>query len=411
MKAGKPVAFVIIAFLIGATISQGSFAFVDDSSTNPFRAIWDAIGELQTKTDTLQAQIDDLKAQQGTAVAASPVATKTSDGSVHVEVSGGESGQTIVTIFTRNSGPDSAVGAKLTVFYETSLLRVNFIEGADCSDGSRGIIECYLGTVEDGSDAIVTIDADPIILEQSSRIVAEFSSITRDANPADNHAELLFVTGIAPVAQPETSGGGSSSAEETPAEQVPEDTEPTTEETPEAGDEQTSQGTEQTEQQPTEETSDTGEEQTSEEQTEAGDESGSEQSADESTGEQSEDTGSSSTEEGTGDESGSDTGAGSEEGSAGDTGGEDTGGSDTGASDTGSESGDAGDSGSSESAGSDSGAGDSGSGSEESSSGDGGSSGGGGSEGGSSGDGSSSGDSGSEDGGSSGSDSGEGQAN
>ena len=421
---GKPMGFVLLAFLIGATISQGSFAFADDSSTNPFRAIWDAIGELQTKTDTLQAQIDDLKAQQGTTVAASPLATKTSDGSVHVEVTGGESGQTIVTIFARNSGPDSAVGAKVAVFYETSLLRVNFIEGADCSDGSRGIIECYLGTIEDGSDAVITIDADPIILEQSSRIIAEFSSITRDANPADNHAELLFVTGIAPVAQPQTSGSGSSSAEETSAEQVPEDIEQA-EETSEAGEEQTSEETEQTEEQPTEETSETGEEQTSEEQAEqpteetseageeqpqeseqaseegtgesteqGGEESDSEQSEGaESTGDQSESTGESSAEEGSsGEESTGE--AGSEESSGG--GESSDGGGEAGAGDSGSESGsDSGDAGSSD------GSGDSGSASDGGSTGDGGSS-NGGSDGGDAG-----GDSGSDGGDSGGSDGGD----
>ncbi len=199
---GKPMGFVLLAFVIGATISQGSFAFADDSATNPFRAIWDAIGELQVKTDSLQAQIDDLKTQ-GTTVTTTQV-VKTSDGSLSIDVSGGESGQTIITFTVRNLGPDSAVGAKLTAFYQPSLFQINFVQGAECSDGARGIIECYLGTIPVGSNSIVMVDATPRTLGQEAKIVADFSSITRDANPANNHAEVAFITSNQPFVEEQT---------------------------------------------------------------------------------------------------------------------------------------------------------------------------------------------------------------
>ena len=283
---GRPMGFVLLAFVIGATISQGSFAFADDSSTNPFRAIWDAIGELQTTTDSLQAQIDDLRSQRGTTSTAEQVATKTSDGSIAIEVSGGEAGQTIITFFARNSGPDSAVGAKLTAFYETSLLRINFIEGADCSDGSRGIVECYLGTIAEGSDAKVTIDADPISLDQTARIIAEFSSITREANAADNHTEAVFVTATVPVAQPasSTSDESEQETEEQPAAE---------EQSEEEAGESEEQASEDESEQETEEQADgqTEEEQASEDEAaESGEEQSSEQTG-EGASEQSEDSG------------------------------------------------------------------------------------------------------------------------
>lgn len=198
MKASKPIAFILLAFVIGATVSQGSFAFADDSSTNPFRAIWDAIGELQTKTDSLQAQIDDLKSQQETTVPAAQAITKNSESSLVIEIAGGQLGQTLVTLIGRNSGPDNAVGVKLTTFYQTSLFQVNFIQGAECSDGSRGIIECYLGTIAAGSEARVVVDATPISLGRQAIITADLSSITTDTNLANNHAESVFITSTNP---------------------------------------------------------------------------------------------------------------------------------------------------------------------------------------------------------------------
>src|SRR5687767_3161435 len=114
VKASRPLAFVVLAFVVGATISQASFAFADDSSTNPFRAIWDAISELQTRTDSLQSQIDDLKELRSTATTEPAVATRISEPAVAIEVGSGQSGQTIIQVIARNAGPENAVGVKLS---------------------------------------------------------------------------------------------------------------------------------------------------------------------------------------------------------------------------------------------------------------------------------------------------------
>ncbi|MGI0020950.1 MAG: hypothetical protein ACREAY_10825 [Nitrososphaera sp.] len=208
MKASRPLAFVVLAFVVGATISQASFAFADDSSTNPFRAIWDAISELQTRTDSLQAQIDDLKELRGAATAEPAVATRISEPAVAIEVGSGQAGRTTIQVIARNAGPENAVGVKLSTYYQTSLFSVNSIQGAECTDQARGIIECYLGTLDVGSEARITIDATPTALGQQAMITSDISSITDDANPANNHAEAVFITSeaptvIAPVAQPE----------------------------------------------------------------------------------------------------------------------------------------------------------------------------------------------------------------
>ena len=207
MKANRPLAFVVLAFVVGATISQASFAFADDSSTNPFRAIWDAISELQTRTDSLQAQIDDLKESRSTAAAEPAVA---------IEVGSEQSGQTAIQVIARNAGPENADGVKLSTYYQTSLFSVNSIQGAECTDQARGIIECYLGTLDVGSEARITIDATPVALGQQATITSDISSITDDANPGNNHAEVVFITSVAPIVIPPVA-----QPEQVPAEQVP----------------------------------------------------------------------------------------------------------------------------------------------------------------------------------------------
>jgi hypothetical protein len=206
VKVNKPAVFVALAFIIGATISQGAFAFADDSTANPFRAIWEAIGELQTKTDSLQAQIDELKTQQQSSleVPASQVAAKSSEISVSLQVSSGQSGQSLVSLIAKNAGPDSAVGVKISTYYQMSLFRVNSIDGAQCTDQARGIIECYLGTIESGSDARIMIDATPLQLDQQAVITSDVSSITKDRDPSNNHAESVFGISTAPQAAGET---------------------------------------------------------------------------------------------------------------------------------------------------------------------------------------------------------------
>jgi hypothetical protein len=198
VKASRLLAFVVLAFVIGATISQASFAFADDSSTNPFRAIWEAISELQTKTDSLQAQIDDLKTQRVAAVQ-EQVETRVSEPSIAVEVGAGDAGQTAIKVIARNAGPENAVGVKLSTYYQMTLFHVNSIQGAECTDQARGIIECYLGTIDSGSETTVTINASPSALGQQAVITTDISSITSDANPANNHAEAVFITSETPV--------------------------------------------------------------------------------------------------------------------------------------------------------------------------------------------------------------------
>lgn len=205
--SGKAIAFVVLAFVIGATISQGSFAFADESPANPFRAIWEAISELQTKTDSLQRQIDDLREQQRMAgpdqqLLSQQAPTKISESSIAVEVSGGQAGQTLVSLALRNAGPENAVGVKVSTYYQPALLKVNFIEGAECSDQARGIIECYMGTLDAGSETRIVIDATPVELGQQAIITADISSITKDADPTNNHAESVFITSATPVFVP-----------------------------------------------------------------------------------------------------------------------------------------------------------------------------------------------------------------
>lgn len=204
MKVGGKIAFVALAFVIGATISQASFAFADDSTTNPFRAVWQAISELQTKTDSLQAQINDLKSQQASSgpSALQQIPERISDLSVATEIGAGQSGQTLIQTIVKNAGPENAVGVKLSVYYQPSLFQVNYITGEECTDGGRGIVECYLGTLDSATDKTITIDATPVSLGQQASIIADISSITTDPNLTNNHSESTFVISATPVAVP-----------------------------------------------------------------------------------------------------------------------------------------------------------------------------------------------------------------
>lgn len=254
MKASRPLAFVVLAFVVGATISQASFAFADDSSTNPFRAIWDAISELQTKTDSLQAQIDDLRETRGGAPA-EQAAARISEPSVVLEVGTGQPGQMLIQVVARNAGPENAVGVKLSTYYQMSLLNVNFIEGAECSDQARGIIECYLGTLDAGSEARISINATPVSLGRQAVITADISSITEDANPANNHFEATFITSETPVVipppvQPEQVPGQQPPAAEQPVEQPPVEQPPVEQVPPAEQNEQTQQPQEEQQEQP-----------------------------------------------------------------------------------------------------------------------------------------------------------------
>lgn len=348
-NTGKLMAFVLLAFVIGAAISQGSYAFADDSATNPFRAIWEAIGELQTKTDSLQSQIDELKEQGVVVSSGEQIQVNTADASLAVDV-GSDDFQTVIDVVATNSGEDSAVGVKILTYYQMSLLDVTFIDGAQCTDQARGIIECYVGTIESGGEEHITIYATPSQLDEQAIITADISSITKDADPTNNHAELVFITSEEPEVVEEeeerADSGGSEeqTSEETPSEEQSEETsggEQSSEE--QTGEEQPAEGEQGSEEQ-------TSEEQSSEEQSgeqsgeQTGEEGGEEQSSGEegaeSGGEQSSDQGSESSSD-----QGSESGGSEESGS-------DSSSSDSGSSDSGSDSGNSG---------SDSGSGDGGS--------------------------------------------------
>ncbi|WP_415283010.1 hypothetical protein [Candidatus Nitrososphaera sp. FF02] len=339
MKIGRPIAFVVLAFMIGAIISQGSFAFADDSATNPFRAIWEAIGELQTRTDSLQAQIDDIKTN-GVAASEEQPAAKVSETSLAIDIGSGDAGQTVIDIVATNAGPESAVGVKVLTYYQMSLLDVYFIDGAQCTDQARGIIECYVGTIESGGAAQITIDATPLQLGEQAIITSDVSSITEDSDPANNYAEAVFITSEAPVAlSPQEQEEEEEPVEEQPASSDGSSEEQQGEQDSEApAEEQSGEGSEV----PAEETEQQGEE-SSEEQT------GQEGSEEQSSGEESSESGEQSSEGG--EQSGSESSEGGE--SAGDSSG-DAGSSDSsageGSSDSGSDSGDSG-SGSSDSGG------------------------------------------------------------
>lgn len=390
MKIRGPVAFVVVAFMIGATISQGSYAFADDTATNPFRALWDAITELQTRTDSLQAQIDEIK-ERGVAVSTGEqVEVSTADTSLELDV-GSDDFQTLINVVAANSGDDSAVGVKILTYYQMSILDVTFIDGAQCTDQARGIIECYVGTIEPDGEARITIYAMPSQLDEQAIVTADVSSITKDADPANNHAELVFITSEEPVLVEEEE------QEEQPSEEAPSEEQPSEESSEETSSEEQTGEEQPAESEQGEESSEEsgygegspvdGGEEGSEEQSsgEEGSESGGEESSDQG-GESSSDQGSESggSEEGGSDSSSSDSGSDSGDSSAGDSGsdsGDSGSGSDSGDSGSDSGSGDSGDSGSdggSDSGGSDSG-GDSGGesgGSDGGSGGDGGSSGG-----------------------------------
>jgi hypothetical protein len=196
MKASKPVAFVVLAFLIGGAASQLPFAFAD-SSANPLQSIWDAISALSNRQEDLQAQIDDLKASiESERVDSIQVEGPLSEASIALELEGGEQpSETLMHLIASNAGPDNAVGVKVTLFYEMPLFDIQSMNGEQCEDQSRGIIQCFIGTIGPSEEYTITITADAKSLDEESSIVVDISSITTDADQSNNHAELQFVTG------------------------------------------------------------------------------------------------------------------------------------------------------------------------------------------------------------------------
>src|SRR5687767_827565 len=158
MRAGRTLAFVVLALLVGGVVSQLPSAMGDDS--NPLGALWDAIFDLQSRDDDLQAQIDELRAERDALLVqtgSEPVFV--GDPYAGIEVEATEDGRTLIHITAGNSGPDRAAGVKLTAFYLMPLFEINSIDGDMCEDKSRGIIECAIGTLEEDQESVITVDA------------------------------------------------------------------------------------------------------------------------------------------------------------------------------------------------------------------------------------------------------------
>jgi len=201
MKASKPLSFVLLAFLIGAVTSQIPFAFAD-SSANPLQSIWDAINSLSSKQENMQAQIDELRAtiesERSTVIETNG---PQSEASIKIEVEGGEKpSSTIVHLIAYNAGPDNAVGVKVTFFYEMQLFGIESMSDEQCEDLSRGIIQCFIGTIASGEEYPITIVANSKVLDEKSNMVVDVSSITTDTEPSNNHVNLQFITGEIPKA-------------------------------------------------------------------------------------------------------------------------------------------------------------------------------------------------------------------
>ena len=196
MKGSKPVAFVLLAFLIGGVASQVPFAFAD-SSANPLQAIWDAISALSNKQENLQVQIDELRETiKNDHISSTQSEGPQSEPSIKIELESGEqSSSTIIHLIASNAGPDKAIGVKVTFFYEMSLFDIKSISGEQCEDLSRGIVQCFIGTIGSKEEYPITIAADAKALNEKSSLVADISSITKDTDPSNNHADLQFVTG------------------------------------------------------------------------------------------------------------------------------------------------------------------------------------------------------------------------
>lgn len=205
MKAVKQMGFVLIAFLVGGIASQAPFAFADSSSSNPLTAIWDSITALGQRQDRLQAQIDDLKLQvenqhdAGTRSISSSEQQQSgssSDSSIMIESEvSDQPGLTAIRLTTTNYGPSDAFGVKLTFFYNTNLLEVQSISSEQCEKPTRGIIQCYLGTVRANSKPQIMIMANGKAIGAKANLIADISSVTEDTNPKNNHNEYSFIIG------------------------------------------------------------------------------------------------------------------------------------------------------------------------------------------------------------------------
>jgi hypothetical protein len=204
-------AYVIIALIAGAGIALASLPRAFGENTDPLTAIWNAISDLQAKTNAVQQQqasiqqeINDIKAR----VAYQPTNQVSSDSSnagtdLYPVISiqqGGTASQQLVHIVVQNAGSEPALGVKLTVFYKLSLFDVNSIAGSPCTDQGRGIIECNIGTIGAAQQASVVIAATAKENDQKATIIADVSSDTPDPDPGNNYQSYDFTTTAGPLA-------------------------------------------------------------------------------------------------------------------------------------------------------------------------------------------------------------------
>ena len=203
MRTGRTLALVVMALLAGVVVSQLPSAMGD--SENPISALWDAIFDLQSRDDDLQAQIDELRAERDALlVETGTYPTVVSDPYAGIEIETTEDGHTLIHITAGNSGPDRAAGVKLTAFYLMPLFEINSIDGGMCEDKSRGIIECVIGTLEEGQESVITVDATAREYGTANTWTVDISTTTDDADHANNHVTYDFETGSGePIEIPE----------------------------------------------------------------------------------------------------------------------------------------------------------------------------------------------------------------
>jgi hypothetical protein len=183
---------VLIASFSGSLLAI-PYAFGEESKS-PLQAVWDAIYDLQDKNDDLQAQIDDLRAERASV---NQVDEPISELSAKISISGisHDSGEVKIGSVVTNDGPDQATGVRLTLFYKMPLFKVTSIEGDECRNIERGIIQCDLGTIEAGEQVSISVDVSPLEGRVPTFLTADVSSTTTDRIPGNNHIVVDYVTG------------------------------------------------------------------------------------------------------------------------------------------------------------------------------------------------------------------------
>jgi hypothetical protein len=186
----SPKVIGIIVLLTGGVLIVAPSA-LGYSSRDPMAAFWDAIYDLQKRDDNLQSQIDDLRATANTQSVAG-LDILESDPSLSTKIENGEvHGEIILSMNVTNNGPDRAAGVRLTAFYKMSLFHIESIMNESCTDLSRGIIQCDLGTIEAGNESVVSMVVMALSSEDTT-LTVDLTSTTKDADPTNNRNVLEF---------------------------------------------------------------------------------------------------------------------------------------------------------------------------------------------------------------------------